>query len=199
MSAGMENFRLIPPVREGAVRAARPLTLLLFFILSGCLVPGEKGGAPALSVSSRAFAPGGEIPMMYTCDGANITPPLSWGTVPPGTASLAVLVTDPDAPGGTFFHWVAYNIPPGTTEIPAGAPGKTVLPAGSVQGTNDFGHQGYGGPCPPPGRPHRYHFTIYALDTSLSVGGRWDGRMVLGALGGHILARGETVGTYLRG
>lgn len=193
----MSTFRLIQRARGNLARAARKTGLVILLLLSGCLVPGERG-VPGLTVSSAAFARDGPIPAMYTCDGANVTPPLSWGTLPQGTASLALMVTDSDAPGGTFTHWVAYNIPPGTREIPAGVPGRSALPAGSVQGTNDFGRQGYGGPCPPRGRPHHYHFTVYALDTALSPRGRQDGRMVLSAMRGHILAQGEIVGTYGR-
>ncbi|MDD1662494.1 MAG: YbhB/YbcL family Raf kinase inhibitor-like protein [Methanomicrobiales archaeon] len=183
-------------VREGAARAAGHLTLLLLFISSGCLIPGGRGGAPALEVSSEAFASDGQIPVMYTCDGTDISPPLSWGPAPQGTASIAILATDPDASGGTFIHWVAYNIPPGTREIPAGAPGKDVLPVGSVQGMNDMGRPGYGGPCPPKGKPHHYHFTVYALDSTISLTGKRDGRMLAEALAGHILAQGELVGLY---
>jgi hypothetical protein len=194
----MKQLRLVTRVRDGAARAARHLTLLLLFISSGCLVPGGKGGAPALDVSSDAFARDGQIPIMYTCDGTDVSPPLSWGPLPQGTASIAILVTDPDAPGGTFIHWVACNIPPGTRGIPAGAPGRIILPAGSVQGTNDMGRQGYGGPCPPKGKPHHYHFTVYALDSAIKLTGKRDGRMPADALGGHVLAQGELVGLYGR-
>jgi Raf kinase inhibitor-like YbhB/YbcL family protein len=198
MSAGMENLRLAHRVRDGIATASRSLTLVLLLLLSGCLIPGERAGVPALNVSSAAFAPGGTIPVMYTCDGANISPSLSWSSLPKGTARVAIMVTDPDAPGGTFMHWVAYNIPSGTREIPAGAPGKNILPEGSDEGTNDFGRQGYGGPCPPRGKPHHYHFTVYALDTPLTISGKRDGRMLLQALEGHLLAEGETVGIYQR-
>ncbi|MDD1669275.1 MAG: YbhB/YbcL family Raf kinase inhibitor-like protein [Methanomicrobiales archaeon] len=194
----MKHLRLVAGACERVGRAARHLILLLLFISSGCLVPGGRGGAPTLEVSSGAFARDGQIPAMYTCDGANISPPLSWAPVPLGTASIALLATDPDAPGGTFIHWVAYNIPPGTRAIPEGAPGRNVMPAGSVQGTNDMGRQGYGGPCPPRGKPHHYHFTIYALDSTLNLTGSRDGRMLEGALAGHILAQGELVGLYSR-
>jgi Raf kinase inhibitor-like YbhB/YbcL family protein len=192
----MEKLRLAFQVWEGAGRGAR--FLLLLFLLSGCLVPGGRRGIPAMSVSSAAFDPGGDIPVMYTCDGENISPPLSWSAAPQGTAGIAILVTDPDAPGGTFVHWVTYNIPPDTRELPAGARGKTILPAGSIQGTNDMGRQGYGGPCPPRGTPHHYHFTVYALDMTLTLGGKRDGRMLEEALAGHILARGEITGLYRR-
>jgi Raf kinase inhibitor-like YbhB/YbcL family protein len=194
----MKHLRLVTRVREGAARAARHLALLLLFISSGCLVPGGRGGAPALDVSSDAFARDGQIPVAYTCDGTDISPPLSWGPIPQGTAGITILVTDPDAPGGTFIHWVACNIPPGTRGIPAGAPGKGVLPAGSVEGMNDMGRPGYGGPCPPKGKPHHYHFTVYALDSAINLTGKRDGRMLAGALAGHILAQGELVGIYRR-
>ena len=194
----MKHLRLVTRVRDGAARAARHLTLPLFFISSGFLIPGGRGGAPALVVSSDAFARDGQIPVIYTCDGSDISPPLSWAPVPQGTANIAILVTDPDASGGTFIHWVAYNIPPGTRGIPAGAPGKNVLPAGSLQGMNDMGRQGYGGPCPPKGKPHHYHFTVYALDSAISLTGKRDGRMLAEALAGHILAQGELVGLCRR-
>jgi Raf kinase inhibitor-like YbhB/YbcL family protein len=194
----MEKLRLFPLVREGAARSIRSLTLVLLLLLSGCLIPGGREGAPALTVSSAAFAQDGQVPVMYTCDGANVSPPLSWTTPPPGTASIAILVTDPDAPSGTFIHWAAYNIPPGTRGIPAGARGKTALPAGSVEGTNDMGGTGYWGPCPPGGRPHHYHFTVYALDTPLTLGGKRDGRMLGEAIEGHVLAHGEVAGIYSR-
>jgi len=194
----MKNLRLVSKVLDKAAGAARHLALLLLFVSSGCLVPGGKGGVPAIDVSSGAFGPNGQIPVAYTCDGTDISPPLSWGPVPAGTAGIALLVSDPDAPGGTFIHWVAYNIPPGTRGIPAGAPGKNVLPAGSLQGMNDMGRPGYGGPCPPRGRPHHYHFTVYALDTAINLTGKRDGRMLSAALSGHILAQGELVGIYSR-
>ncbi|MDD1671055.1 MAG: YbhB/YbcL family Raf kinase inhibitor-like protein [Methanomicrobiales archaeon] len=194
----MEKTRHVPGIRERAARAARAITLLPLFVLSGCLVPAARTGIPPLQVSSAAFPGGGDIPAMYTCDGANVSPPLAWSAPPQGTATLAILVTDPDAPGGTFIHWVAYNLPPGTREIPAGEPGRNVLPAGSVQGTNDMGRTGYGGPCPPRGKPHHYHFTVSALDTAVNLSGRRDGRMLGQAVAGHVLARGELVGLYQR-
>ncbi|MGA2934633.1 MAG: YbhB/YbcL family Raf kinase inhibitor-like protein [Methanomicrobiales archaeon] len=194
----MKQLRLVTRVRERAARAARHLTLVLLFISSGCLISGGRGGAPALDVSSDAFSGDGQIPVVYTCDGTDISPPLSWAPVPQRTASIALLVTDPDAPGGTFIHWTVYNIPPGTRGIPAGAPGKNVLPAGSLEGVNDMGRPGYGGPCPPRGKPHHYHFTVYALDSTIHLTGKRDGRMLADAVTGHILAQGELVGMYRR-
>jgi len=176
----------------------RHLALFLLFIFSGCIVPGERGGTPSLEVTSGAFTEGGRIPVEYTCDGADISPPLSWGQVPAGTRSIALLVTDPDAAGRPFVHWAVYNIPPGTRDLPAGTAGTGALPGSTRQGTNDFGRTGYGGPCPPAGKPHHYHFTVSALDTALNLTGRQDGRALGAALVGHVLARGEIVGLYQR-
>jgi len=198
MGAHMENWRLFTGIREKVVRAARHLPLVILFLSCGCLVTGEGGGIPHLEVTSGAFAAGGQIPVAYTCDGENITPALAWGPVPAGTASVAILVTDTDAPGGTFTHWVVYNLPPGLQGIPARGPGRAALPAGAVEGTNDMGRTGYTGPCPPGGKPHHYHFTVSALDTTLNLTGRQDGRMLAGAMAGHVLARGEIVGIYQR-
>ncbi len=198
MGAHMENCRLCTRILEGAVLAARPLTLVFIILSSGCLAPGEGGGIPPLEVTSAAFTDGGQIPGAYTCDGSDISPPLSWSPVPPGTAGIALLVTDPDAPLGTFVHWVVYNIPPGTRDLPVGAGGKEVLPEGSLQGTNDMGSTGYAGPCPPGGKPHHYRFTVSALDTTLNLAGSQDGRALEGAMAGHVLARGEIVGIYQR-
>jgi hypothetical protein len=194
----MENLSMGAGIRWRAARALRHLALVPLFIISAGLVPAGRGAVPSLEVTSDAFSHGGRIPATHTCDGENLPPPLAWGPVPPGTASLALLVSDEDAPGGSFIHWVAYNIPPVTRKIPAGGSGRAVLPAGSVQGRNDFGRAGYGGPCPPRGKPHRYHFTVYALDSATGVTVARDGRMLLGAMEGHILARGEIVGIYQR-
>jgi len=194
----MENFGVRTRIWKMATRALRPLALVLIFVCSGCLVPGQREAGATLEVTSAAFADGGQIPVNHTCDGADISPPLAWGQVPAGTAGLAILVTDPDAPGGNFFHWVVYSIPPGTRSIPAGAVERAGLPGGSIQGVNDFGRQGYGGPCPPKGKPHHYHFTVYALDSAVSPAGTRDGRMLARAMEGHILARGEIAGIYQR-
>jgi Raf kinase inhibitor-like YbhB/YbcL family protein len=198
MGPHMENLSLRTRIRKGSARALRHLTLVLLLVCSGCLAPGEKGVLTPMEVKSDAFAVGGQIPGIFTCDGEDISPPLAWDPVPDGTAALAILVTDTDAPGGTFVHWVAYNIPPGTRSIPAGSPGKDALPRGSIEGMNDMGRAGYRGPCPPGGKPHHYHFTMYALDSVVNVTGARDGRMLLGAMEGHIIAQGEIVGIYQR-
>jgi len=198
MGPHMENLSLRTRICSGAARALRNLALVMIFICSGCLVPGQRSGVPSLVVTSPAFPDGGKIPVNHTCDGADLPPPLAWGEVPAGTAALAIVVTDTDASGGGFIHWVVYHIPPRTRNIPAGGTAQPVLPAGSLEGTNDFGRAGYGGPCPPGGRPHHYHFTVYALDSPVNLTGARDGRALARAMENHVLARGEVMGTYQR-
>lgn len=150
--------------------------------------------ATSISVRSQAFENGEAIPSRYTCSGANVSPPLSWSGAPAATQSLALTVIDPDAPGKAFVHWVLYNLPPATTELPEGGP----LPAGSLQGRNDFGGNRYQGPCPPPGAPHHYHFKIYALDAQLSLPAGASEPSFESASKGHVLATGELIGTFKR-
>ncbi len=152
----------------------------------------------ALSLSSIAFQGGGRVPVKYTCEGQDVSPPLIWSEPPQGTQSLALIVDDPDAPGGVFTHWVLFNIPPDSGELPEAMPTQAQLPSGALQGKNDFGKIGYGGPCPPPGRPHHYCFTLYALDRVLDLKAGVSKKQVLDAMQGHILAQGELTGTYQR-
>jgi len=144
-----------------------------------------------MELRSPAFEDGGEIPSLFTCDGSDISPPLQIGDVPKGTASLALVMDDPDAPGGTFDHWVVWNIPAQTAEIAGGTE-----PQG-VQGRTDFGKMGYGGPCPPSGT-HRYMFRLYALDTVLDLAGGSRKHEVEAAMQGHILAEARLEGKYRR-
>lgn len=137
------------------------------------------------------------IPQHYTCDGDNVSPPLSWGEVPAGTRSLALIADDPDAPGGVFTHWVIYNIPPQTRELPEDVRRDETLPNGTRQGINDFGRIGYGGPCPP-GGTHRYFFRLFALDRLLDLPPGVSKEQLLQAIDGHILADAGIVGNYTR-
>src|SRR5205085_2509689 len=121
-----------------------------------------------LKVMSTAFSDGGMIPQQYTCDGANMSPPLSWSGLPAKTASLAVVTEDPDAPKGVFTHWISFNIPPAEAQMPERVAAERTLQSGARQGSNDFGKVGYGGPCPPSGS-HRYVFKVYALDSMLNL------------------------------
>lgn len=145
-----------------------------------------------LKISSTAFAHNGNIPAKYTCDGSNGSPPLKVENVPAGAKSLALIVDDPDAPAGTWVHWVAWNIPPATGEI-----GENALPAGAEQGKNDWGRNSYGGPCPPSGT-HRYFFKLYALDAPLRLGSATTKKDLERAMEGHIIARAELIGLYKR-
>ncbi len=151
------------------------------------------------ALSSPAFAPNGPIPPKYTCEGKDISPPLEWAGTPDGTRSFALIVDDPDAPDPAkpqrvYAHWVVFNIPASTTKLPENAP-KNGLPAGAIQGTNDFGKQTYGGPCPPIGR-HRYFFKLYALDAHLKGLTNPTKAQLENAMRGHTLDHTQLVGTY---
>lgn len=151
-----------------------------------------------MTVMSVAFAMNAMIPAPHTCLGRNSSPPLAWGPLPPGARSVTVLCHDPDAPVGDWSHWVLINLPPDTRELPEGVPAKPALGNGAIQGLNDFGRHGYGGPCPPPGHEHRYFFQVFALDTMLDLDPKCSKADVLRAMDGHILAQGELVGTFKR-
>ena len=146
----------------------------------------------ALTISSPAFPHQAAIPVRYTCDGQDINPPLQIGTVPAGAKSLALVVDDPDAPVGTWDHWVIWNIPPQTGEIR-----ENSLPSGAVPGLNSWKRNRYGGPCPPSGT-HRYFFRLYALDSTLNLPSSATKAALEGAMRGHIIAQGELMGTYRR-
>lgn len=158
----------------------------------------EEVDQVAMELTSSAFAPGEPIPMQYTCDGEDLSPPLTWENAPAGTEGFALISDDPDAPGRTWVHWVLYAIPPSATGLEEGVPTSETLPDGAVQGTNDFNRIGYGGPCPPPGSPHRYFFKLYALDATLSLAPGATKQELLEAMEGHILAEAELMGTYQR-
>jgi hypothetical protein len=151
-----------------------------------------------LELKTSAFPPGGTIPKQFTCSGADVSPALTWSDPPPRTQSFALIMDDPDAPVGTFVHWVVYNLPASARELPAGVPGHHAITGGGKQGVNDFPKTGYGGPCPPPGKPHRYFFRLYALDSQLDLHGTVHRKDVDQAMQGHILAHGELMGLYGR-
>ncbi len=151
----------------------------------------------SLTVTSSAFQPGGTIPSLYTCDDKNISPPLSWTDPPEGTKSFALISDDPDAPMGTWVHWVLYNLPASARKLAEALPADAQLPDGTRQGTTDFGRTGYGGPCPPSGT-HRYFFRLSALDSVLALEPGATTRELEAAMPGHILAQAELMGTYKR-
>lgn len=147
-------------------------------------------------ITSGAFEHEGTIPDAYSCDGADISPELNWTGVPEGTQSLVLILDDPDAPGGTFTHWVIYNIPADATGLEENIPKIATLASGALQGRNSFGSIGYGGPCPPLGQSHRYFFKLYALDITLDLGSGASKAQVLAAMEGHILAEAEIMGNF---
>jgi Raf kinase inhibitor-like YbhB/YbcL family protein len=150
----------------------------------------NRASPSSLTVSSPDL-PAGTIPREFTCDGANRRPRLQWSAPPPGAQELAIEMLDPDAPGGTFTHWLVYGLPPGLSSLAA-------VPAGAAEGVNDFGRRGYGGPCPPRGPAHHYHFVVLALDTRLGLPPGAARPDVDSRLTGHVLAQGELVATYQR-
>jgi Raf kinase inhibitor-like YbhB/YbcL family protein len=180
----------------------RLLTAAVFVNLLTMLpASGDAKGASSmtLSLTSSAFVEGGEIPTRYTCEGQGVSPPLAWSELPSGTRSLALIVDDPDAPDPkapkmTWVHWVLYNLPPTTGQLPE-AVERTALPAGTREGLNDWKLPGYGGPCPPIGR-HRYFHKLYALDAVLPDLGQPTKAQLEKAIQGHVLAQAELVGTY---
>ncbi len=176
-------------------------------LLAGCQSKaGSKGGqpqgkpaaAPSLTLSSPAFADTDTIPMRFTCDSANVSPALSWSGIPDATQSLALIVDDPDAPTKTWVHWVIYDLPPTDSALTEGIPTEPELEDGARQGVNDFGKYGYGGPCPPPGKPHRYYFKLYALDSVPELPDKATKQQLLDAMEGHVLAQAQLMGTYKR-
>ncbi|MER5541085.1 YbhB/YbcL family Raf kinase inhibitor-like protein [Streptomyces sp. NPDC002589] len=168
-------------------------------VVAGCGDDGGPATAPSpgavhLTVTSTAYGDGGTIPRRHTCDGADVSPPLALAGVPARTASLALLLRDPDAPHGTFTHWLVWDIDPHTRQLAAGE-----RPQGATEGRNDFKRPGYGGPCPPRGdRPHHYVLTVYAGDRRLSLAPGAAPADLLRALSGHTLAVGTLMGRYSR-
>lgn len=152
-----------------------------------------------IAIWSEAFSPGGTIPKKYTCDGSDFSPPLSFSGIPPNTRSIALIMEDPDAPMGTFVHWIIYNIPPYITELPEAFPKGSIIEDTIFQGITSFGRFGYGGPCPPRGETHRYFFKIYALDIErLLLPPRAYKEDVERSITNHILVKGELMGLYGR-
>jgi hypothetical protein len=176
-----------------------PITLMCAAIALVLVTTGSLMAPPnaqkKMSLSSSAFKDGQPIPVDYTCDGKNISPPLSWGGAPADTQSLLLIVDDPDAPAGVWTHWILFNLTTDTSEL---AEDFTKSPSTARQGANDFKKPGYGGPCPPTGKAHRYFFRIFALDTTLNVPAGATRKEVDAAMAKHVLAMGQLMGTYQR-
>jgi Raf kinase inhibitor-like YbhB/YbcL family protein len=151
-----------------------------------------------IQLTSPAFVHGSRIPDVYTCEGDDVSPPLQWSGGPVEARSLALVCDDPDAPRGTWLHWVLFNLPKEAVELTEGVPTIPELPSGARQGRNDSGRIGYMGPCPPPGKPHRYFFRLYALDILLGLQPGITKAELEAAMDQHILAQGTLMGTYQR-
>jgi Raf kinase inhibitor-like YbhB/YbcL family protein len=183
-------------------RCIGPLfTVLLFLLLTACGSTSPEPAAPApaarFDLNSPVFSQAEAISPRHSCDGEDISPPLQWGDPPAGTQSLVLICDDPDAPGGTWVHWLLYNIPADSRALDENVAPEETLPDGSRQGKNSWGRTSYGGPCPPSGT-HRYFFRLYALDTVLELPTRVDKESLLEAMEGHILGQAELMGTYTR-
>ena len=178
------------------------IRLISLFVCVGCnqsskeMQPGES--TMSIEVTSTAFQQGTTIPKQYTGDGEDHSPPLRWSEPPSGTNSIALICDDPDAPRGTWVHWVLFNLPSKTRELEEGVPTTATLPSGAKQGKNDFGNIGYGGPAPPKGKAHRYFFKLYALGVAVDLAPGATKTQLENAMKGHILAEGELIGTYKR-
>jgi Raf kinase inhibitor-like YbhB/YbcL family protein len=172
------------------------VSLVCLLILAGCQgdsTPAAEGGnGMTITITSSAFKEGEKIPRIYTCDDQNVSPPLSWTGVPSDTVSLALIMDDPDAPSGTWVHWVLFNLPASESGLSQGQVGD------GIEGKNDFGKVAYGGPCPPRGSTHRYFIKLYALDIVLELKAGASKAQVENAMQGHILAKGQLMGRYGR-
>src|SRR5713101_2813365 len=153
----------------------------------------------AFTLISTAFTDGAAIPIKHTCDGVDVSPPLAWSAAPAETRSFALIADDPDAPAGSWVHWVVYNLPAAVSELPENVAKVEALDLdGARQGRNDFRRPGYGGPCPPPGPAHRYFFKLHALDAPLTLKAGAQKKDVEAAMEGHVLATAQLMGTYAR-
>lgn len=182
--------------RPPLFRAAALLAACAMTIAAGA-AQSQKGTSMSFELTSTAFTQGKPIPAKYTCDGQNISPPLQWHMPPQNARSFALIMDDPDAPGGTWVHWVLYNLPATAHALAEGFPAQASLADGSRNGTNSWPRLGYGGPCPP-GGTHHYFFKLYALDRMIELAPGAAKEQLLSAMQGHILGQAELMGTYSR-
>lgn len=184
---------------SGQIKTVFAATLLAGF-LTACGADNAKSpGVPmSIQITSTAFADGQPIPARYTCDSGDVSPALTWINAPAGTKSFALIADDPDAPVGTWVHWVVYDLSAGTNSLPENVAKSQYIAGNAKQGLNDFHRLGYGGPCPPPGKAHRYFFKLYALDAMLDLKPGVMKNDLLKAMEGHVLAEGQLMGTYQR-
>ncbi len=175
------------------------ITLFVGFCQIGIQIDFSEEGlyAMELEISSSAFEDGELIPKKYTCDGEDVSPPLSWTQLPKETKSIVLICDDPDAPMGTWVHWVLFGLSPDTLQLSEGISNEKEVIGGAKHGLNDFRRYGYGGPCPP-GGTHRYFFKLYAVDTQVDLNAGATKKEVLNAIKGHILEEGQLMGLYSR-
>ena len=181
------------------------LLVPLLTLCAGCAGRTGSGWAEGqatpnsqMKLESSDFAPGGFIPVRFTCKGGDVSPALRWTGPPGNTQAFALILEDPDAPGGTWTHWLLYNLPAAARALAEGVPKTGEISGGGRQGVNDFGNIGYGGPCPPPGKPHRYFFHLYALNAPLMLNAAAGKAEVRAALRGHVIAEAELMGRFKR-
>ncbi len=191
------NHSLETPLRSGvsALLAGLVVTVLILGSSSQAM---QGGKAMAFEIKSAAFAQGADIPRKFTCDGQDVSPALSWSEPPKGTRSLALIMDDPDAPVGTWVHWVLYDLPGTARALPESVAKERELATGGHQGNNGWNRTGYGGPCPPPGPAHRYFVKLYALDSKTNLTAGATKAELEKAMQGHILAQTELMGRYKR-
>jgi Raf kinase inhibitor-like YbhB/YbcL family protein len=187
----------------GSYRSTLLVAIAVLFSVYACAAvrptdPQAGGQKMAFSLSSSDFENGSTIPKNFTCDGADVSPELSWSDAPKETQSFALIADDPDAPVGTWTHWVIYNLAADTKSTPQNVNKIDQLPDGVMQGRNDFRKIGYGGPCPPTGKPHRYFFRLYALDTKLNLKAGASRQEVEQAMNRHVVGQAELMGKYGR-
>jgi hypothetical protein len=182
------------------LRQALVIIPLLTFAMLLFVGPARMGGqqAATIELKTTSFAPGGFIPKRFTCEAADVSPALAWGDPPAGTRSFAIIEDDPDAPSGTFVHWLVYDLPAAYRRLPEAMSGNDQMADGGRQGTNDFSRTGYSGPCPPPGKPHRYFIRFYALDTKTNLHPAATRAELDAAMQGHILAQAALMGRFKR-
>jgi len=194
--SGCQSAPVITPVDKEPISIALEETKEVEQPVNEAIDTHEPIPSPMeFNLTSEVFLEGAPIPSEYTCNGEDVSPPLAWSGAPDNTSSFALIMDDPDAPMGTWVHWVLFNLPGDANALDVGLPSEAEFPDGSRQGTNSWGRLGYGGPCPPSGN-HRYYFKLYALDTSLVLSESAAKEDVLAAMEGHILMETELMGTY---
>ena len=178
--------------------ALLPLLIVVLALVAPAEVRGQNASSSKIELKTTSFTPDGFIPKRFTCEAADVSPALAWTDPPTGTQSFAIIEDDPDAPSGTFVHWLVYDLPATYRRLGEALSGNDQMPGGGRQGTNDFSRTGYSGPCPPPGRPHRYFIRLYALDVRLDLRPAATRNELEAAMKGHILAQAELMGRFQR-